>query len=151
MLYSVDYKDENKKFVAQTEVIQDSNNPEFVTEIIVDFYFESQQNFCVDLYCAEDMECLSDLKKQEYIGSIDFILGSLCSSGNQELTREIKAESSVRKKGNLGSLKICAEEKKAESGKQMAMFYVKLCEITSKNSDDMYFITINRLKQANTF
>jgi len=72
------------------------------------------------------MNQLQNLSKQQYIGSVDFVLGSLCSSMNQELTAQLKYENPLKKKGNLGSLKICAEEKKPDSGSQMASFIVQM-------------------------
>jgi len=46
----------------------------------VDYYFEMQQVFKVDVYDADDATQLANLAKQEYIGSFEFKLGQLCSS-----------------------------------------------------------------------
>ena len=46
-----------------TEVVVDSLNPEFVTEILVDFKFEEQQKMLVQVYDADDGTSLFDLTK----------------------------------------------------------------------------------------
>ena len=40
--------------LGQTEVIADNLDPEFVKEIKVDYYFEQQQKFRVDVYDVDD-------------------------------------------------------------------------------------------------
>ena len=42
------------KEVGRTEMVADSLNPEFVTEINVDYFFEQQQKFKVDIYDVDD-------------------------------------------------------------------------------------------------
>ena len=40
--------------MGQTEVIVDNLDPEFVKEIKVDYYFEMQQIFRIDVYDVDD-------------------------------------------------------------------------------------------------
>ena len=47
----------------QTECILDNLNPEFVTTIDVAYFFEENQNFILDVYDADDMDQLQNLKK----------------------------------------------------------------------------------------
>jgi len=39
-------------------------NPDFVTTVAVDFYFEEKQTFIVEVYDADDMNALDSLEKQ---------------------------------------------------------------------------------------
>ena len=63
-------------------MVKDSLNPEFVTEIMVDYLFEEQQNMILEVYDADDMNELANLSKQDFIGYYDFKLGSIVSSRN---------------------------------------------------------------------
>ena len=44
-----------KSKIAETEVLADSLNPKWVKSITVDYYFEMQQNFRVEVYDADDI------------------------------------------------------------------------------------------------
>ena len=104
---------QQQRRLGQTEVVADSLNPDFVTAVNIDYFFEEQQNIRVDVYDADDATQLNNLNKQEFIGSFNFQLGKLISARNQEITGQI--ESSVRK--NSGNIKIMALEKKSDYGK----------------------------------
>jgi len=45
-------------------MIADNLNPEFVTEIEVDYFFETQQFFKVEIYDCDDANRINDLKSQ---------------------------------------------------------------------------------------
>ena len=109
-----------------------------MTEIVVDYYFEQQQNFRIDVYDVDDANNLLNLQKQEFIGSIEFKLGKLVSSRNQEL--EAGLENSARKKSS-GKIKVCANEKKEGFGKTQTSFVPK-AEIPSCSG--ACFITMAR-------
>lgn len=64
-----------KSKIGETEVVADSLNPKWVKNINVDYYFEAQQNFRVELYDADDPSKLFDLTKHDYVGGYDFTLG----------------------------------------------------------------------------
>jgi hypothetical protein len=40
--------------IGQTEIIKDNLNPEFVTEICTNFFFEMQQKMIAEVYDADD-------------------------------------------------------------------------------------------------
>ena len=63
VLYSLEGKEKTKKLVGQTECIKDNLNPEFVTAIDVTFLFEENQNYLVEVYDADDLNEISNLKK----------------------------------------------------------------------------------------
>jgi hypothetical protein len=133
-------KGKQKQRIGQTEVVADNLDPEFVTTINIDYFFEQQQNLRLDIYDADDVTQLSNLQKQEYIGSYDFVLGKLVSSKNQELTAEIA--NPARKAGKSGSIKIMALEKKADFGKTQAKFTLS----TDVHSNGPSFLVISRAK-----
>lgn len=101
-----------------TEMIADNLNPHFVKEILVDYMFEQQQTFRIDIYDADDASNLQNLAKQEVIGSVEFLLGKLCASMNQEV--ELPIDNKLRKKN--GKIKIMVEEKAPNYGKMQASF-----------------------------
>jgi len=49
--------------LGQTEMIADSLNPEFVTSIEVDYFFEESQNFLLEVYDCDNANLLHDLSK----------------------------------------------------------------------------------------
>ena len=100
-----------------TEVVVDSLNPEFVTEILVDFKFEEQQKMLVQVYDADDGTSLFDLTKQDFIGEYEFSLGKLVNCRDQELKGELQNQNSNTRK-TPGQVKIMANEKKSDQGKQ---------------------------------
>ena len=57
-----------KRQVAMTEVIADNLNPEWVKNIDVDYYFETQQRFLLQVYDADDPNKLYDLKIHDFVG-----------------------------------------------------------------------------------
>ena len=63
-------------------MIADNLSPEFITEILTDYFFEEIQNFLVEVYDVDDATALHDLRKQEFVGSYQFKLGNLISSRN---------------------------------------------------------------------
>ena len=54
-------KGSQKAFIGQTECILDSMNPEFVTSIDVEYRFEENQKFIIEVYDADDMNQLNNL------------------------------------------------------------------------------------------
>jgi hypothetical protein len=61
----------------------DNLNPVFVTEINMDYLFESQQNMLVEVYDCDDATTIANLKKQDFVGSFEFHLGKAVSARNQ--------------------------------------------------------------------
>lgn len=118
-------------------MIANNLNPEFLTEILMDFYFEQQQNLLIEVYDADDANNLYNLKAQEFIGSFNFALGSLCSRPNQELRGAI--QSNLRKNG--GEVTISAEQRNGDENKQQ----VKMTMGLALNQDyQNVFIVINK-------
>jgi hypothetical protein len=80
VLYSIDGNRKTK--IGETEVIADSLDPKWVKAIEVDFYFEAQQQFRVELYDADDPIKLHDLSQHDFIGGYDFTLSKVVSAKN---------------------------------------------------------------------
>ena len=74
VLYHLKGKTKEKVRLGNTELIQDNLNPEFVTNLQVDYFFEENQKFLIEVYDADDHKDLMNLKKQELIGSHEFTL-----------------------------------------------------------------------------
>mmetsp|Transcript_4694 Transcript_4694/g.7999 ORF Transcript_4694/g.7999 Transcript_4694/m.7999 type:complete len:116 (-) Transcript_4694:1445-1792(-) len=92
--------------IGETEVVPDNLNPHWITFIDVDYLFEQQQEFMVEVYDADDATNLLDLSKHDFVGSNKFYLGKLVSSISQEI--ELKLEGGQKRKG--GTLKVMATE-----------------------------------------
>jgi hypothetical protein len=124
-----------------TEMIADSLNPEFVTEIPTDYFFEKQQNMIVEVYDADDATCLNNLSKQEFIGKHSFVLASVVSARNQQVTAPLKEG----KKSHQGTITIMVEELREDHGKQQAKFNLG---VHLKKEHKNCFVIINKKKSA---
>ena len=120
-----------------TECINDNLNPDFVTAIEVDYFFEEQQNFTLEVYDADDMTQLTNLKAQEFIGSYDMTLHKITSAQGQEITEELVNPG--RRK--CGKINIKCEEKKADFGQYSCAFTPSLSKC---NQQGNIFFTINK-------
>ena len=80
ILYQINGNHKTK--LGQTEVVADSLNPRWVKEIDVDYFFEIQQNFRVEMYDADDPKKLHDLSSHDFIGRFDFPLSKVVSGRN---------------------------------------------------------------------
>ena len=63
-----------------TECVSDSLNPEFVTPIEADFFFEENHQFLIEVYDADNMQNLNNLAAQDFVGSVQFTLQKLVTS-----------------------------------------------------------------------
>jgi hypothetical protein len=61
-----------KSKIGTTECIYDNLNPQFVKNFEVDYLFEETQTFMIEIYDMDDPSQASNLKAQEYIGSLEF-------------------------------------------------------------------------------
>ena len=73
----------NWEKIASTEVIQNTQNPQFVKTINTKFYFEEKQSIKFEVYDQDDPD-LSNLTKQEFIGSVETTLGEIFSCKGKE-------------------------------------------------------------------
>ena len=63
VLWQVDKLGDKTK-LGQTEVISNNLNPKFEKEIVVDYYFQKQQNMRLEVYYANEPNEMSNLRKQ---------------------------------------------------------------------------------------
>ena len=96
-----------KKKIGQTEVIWDNHDPDFVMQFEIDYFFEQVQKFVVEVYDMDDDSAPNDISKQDFIGSIEFVLGHIVSSPDQRVMLPFKADQGQPK------LLITAEERKS--------------------------------------
>ena len=101
--------------LGMTEPIMDSLNPEFVSTINVNYFFESQQSIKLELYDADDATNLNNLIAQQMIGSYGFTLASLVSKRDQAISTAL--DSGIQGKEKVGEIKIQATELKPDYGK----------------------------------
>lgn len=76
--------------LGRTECIFDSPNPKFVTNINVEFYFETTQHFQIDIYDMDDNTQPNNLKLQEYIGKVEFTMHSVVTARDQSFKTKIQ-------------------------------------------------------------
>ena len=74
--------------IGRTETLYNLPNPEFVTPLLVNFYFEREQWFCLRVY-DEDEQNNRDLKRHDYLGGIYCTLGQLMGSRGNSLVQPL--------------------------------------------------------------
>lgn len=57
--------------LGQTEIIHDNLNPEFVRKIMVDFHFEQQEKYKVEVYDSDNDQS-KNLAEHDFIGKLEF-------------------------------------------------------------------------------
>ena len=67
VIWLIKAKSGMRQQVGKTEIIEDSVEPEFVKGIVVDYHFEENQQFMLEMYDAVDKEHPNNLKKQDFI------------------------------------------------------------------------------------
>lgn len=92
--------------IGQTEVINDNLNPQWVTKITVDFHFEQQERFKVQVFDCDDDKNLQNLAAHDFIGELEFTLHEIVTTINQQMTKPLHNVKHARP----GRIKIHAEE-----------------------------------------
>ena len=131
-----------KTKIGETEVIADSLNPKWVKSMDVDYFFEAQQNFRLEIYDADDINNLLNLSLHDFVGRFDFQLSKIISGRDQELTALLTGmDKSLEKKGS--KVRIMALEKKANFGNITSTFTID-CKLAG--CKDILFLTLNKFK-----
>jgi hypothetical protein len=108
--------------IGRSEVIWDNHEPDFVKSFEVDYLFEESQKFYLEVYDMDDENSPNDLKKQDYIGSLEFVLGNVVSARDQKAMMKMNLNPQSKKKGSkVPTVIITAEEKKVGGGSTMVM------------------------------
>jgi len=134
--------------LGQTEARKDDLNPTWTQLFLVEYFFEAQQAFKVEIY-DQDSSNPGKLSDQDFIGRAEFTLGQLLGSPGQSGTFVLtKGKSSS---GHRGSLLVKAEESKASS--EAVRF--RLSASSLANLDGMFsksdpFLVISRQREDRT-
>ena len=136
VLFAVDGNKNTR--IGETEVIPDNLNPKWVVSIKVDYFFEKQQNFKLEIYDADDANNLQNLAKHDFVGRAEFTLQKVVTGRNQEFTTTLTG--GARSQG--ASVKIMGEEMKPDHAKNIAVFSMNL----EMDGNDNKFVLINRSK-----
>lgn len=91
--------------MGQTELVANNQNPVYVKEIIVDYFFEMHQNMLLEVYNADNADKINNLQAQQKIGEYKFTLGNICARTNQVVKGMI--DSDIR--DEAGEVSIVAE------------------------------------------
>ena len=94
----------------------DNLNPTFITDIVVDYFFEEEQTFKIEVYDSDDTKT-DNLKNQEFIGHVEFVLGNVVCGKDQSVTKPLETTKKGGKQKPTVTIK--AEEKREDQGKQI--------------------------------
>ena len=75
--------------IGQTEVIHDNLNPEWVTKVTVDFHFEQQERFKIQVFDSDDDRNLQNLQNHDFIGELEFTLHEVVTTRAQCLEKPL--------------------------------------------------------------
>ena len=77
------------KKLDRTEIIHDSLNPQFVTKITVQYNFEQNNLYRVEIYDVDDDKNLENTKLHDPLGYLEFTLHEVVTSLNQVFRKQI--------------------------------------------------------------
>ena len=103
--------------LGQTEIIHDNLNPEFVQKINVDFHFEQNEKYKVQVYDSDDDKS-KNLASHDFIGEYIFTLHEVVTGRDQTMTKPL----TNKDRKNPGNIIVTAEEKAASQNTQIIMF-----------------------------
>ena len=93
--------------IDRTEIIHNNQSPQWDKKILVDFHFEQQEEFKVEIYDSVNDQT-RNLEDHDFIGSLEFQMHEVVTSGDQIMTKTLI--NSKRKVGTSGRIVISAEE-----------------------------------------
>lgn len=86
IVYVTDPKTQQQLLLGHTSVIQDTNNPDWPDQLVMDYHFEAIQKVTVKCFDQDGGANPMDLSKHETCGEISFPLSDLMCSRGQKLT-----------------------------------------------------------------
>ncbi|POM70442.1 Copine [Phytophthora palmivora] len=129
----------------KTEAKKDDLNPKWAKLFLVEFHFESVQQFKVEVY-DQDSSSPDKLKDQDFIGGAEFTLGQIMGAPGQSGSFLLTRGKNTSK--HQGSLLIKAEETKTSSEAVRLRFSATgLANMDGMFSKSDPFLVINRLRE----
>ncbi len=126
----VDAMDDGKwTRVCKTETIQDQLNPQWVTPVTMDYFFEETQECRVEIY-DEDSGRSQKLSEHDFLGDGTFTMAALMSNPGQAKVFPLMN----KKKEKAGSLMIRTEEMRGMAD----VLYVQFRGKNLANMDGMF-------------
>lgn len=118
-----------------TEVIHDTLDPNFVTKITVDFFFEQKERYKVEVYDVDDHGKLHDLHRHDFLGGTEFSMHELVTSKDQTIKKKLYNPNITQLRS--AEVILTCEEIAADSNQQLIIFDP---EATLKVQDLCFFI-----------
>lgn len=105
VVFVLDQMSNRFREVGRTEMIKDCLNPDFVTKVVLDYYFEESQKMRFDMY---DVDSKSPcLENHDFLGRMECTLGEIVSVQGTSFTRPLMKDGGSR---NMGTITVIAEE-----------------------------------------
>eukprot|EP00792_Barthelona_sp_PAP020_P004098 TRINITY_DN1887_c0_g1_i1.p2 TRINITY_DN1887_c0_g1~~TRINITY_DN1887_c0_g1_i1.p2 ORF type:complete len:554 (-),score=107.28 TRINITY_DN1887_c0_g1_i1:3195-4823(-) len=150
VVYLLDPVSKNKTLLGHTEVVQDRLTGDFITPIIVEYYFEFPQDLIFEMYDVDDHVNIMDLKAHDFVGYMECNLAEILISPNKIYNSQLI---NPERKENVGYIAVHLEEV-AEShlSQDIINFQVRCRELDPKNVQLFFrksdpFIRISRIKE----
>lgn len=89
IVYTNDIKTNRQILLGHTSVIQDTNNPDWPDQLVMDYHFEAVQIITVKVYDQDAKANPMDISKHEIAGEISFPLSDLMCARGQKYTGEL--------------------------------------------------------------
>lgn len=125
--------------IGQTEVIHDNLNPRWVQKITVDYHFEQQEKFKVQVFDSDDDKQLQNLQSHDFIGEIEFQLHEVVTTRDQSLTKPLINAKHARP----GRITVTAEELTATANTEHVMFVPEAKDLKDMSGQAFFIIYKN--------
>ena len=127
------------QIIGKTEIKHDNLNPEFVKKVLVDFHFEQQECYKVEVFDSDDdSQQIQNLNAHDFLGSYEFKLHEVVSARDQIITRNLNHN--IYTNGKAGRITIAAEEQVATANSEIVIFN----PIGTLNENGLCFFIIYR-------
>ena len=126
--------------MGMTEVVMDNLSPEWVKSFDVQYFFEKQEEYKVEVYDVDDHNNINNFASHDFVGSLQFKIHEVVTARGQCLDKPLV--NPQRGQGRSGQIKITGDEKQATTSEELR--FVVRAPFASR-SDMNFFIVYKML------
>jgi copine 5/8/9 len=132
--------------IGQTEVIHDNLNPQWVTKIAVQYNFERNDQFRVEVYDIDNESQINNTAAQDALGSLEFTLHEVVTCLDQMMKKMLVFP---QKPGHKAFVKITAEEMVNNANSEICVFTPEASFVGE--SSNLYFFIVYKNRGPNQY
>merc|ERR1740139_1510089 len=132
--------------IGMTEVINDNLNPEWVKSFDVQYFFEKQEEYKVEVYDVDDMNNINTFANHDFAGSLVFKIHEVITARGQCLEKALV--NPARGANKNGTIKITGDEKMNNGSSEEVNMTIRA---PFANRSDMNFFIVYKMMGPNQY